>query len=346
MVQIEQVVFNSIPKGKPVPGETLKKVTKELDLDAPLQDGEVLLKTLTLSLDPYLRGRMRDEGIDSYVPAFKVGAPIANFGVGEVLNSSNPKFKKGDHVYGSLEFATYQVISKDAANGLAVLENKEGLPWTTWVGAAGMPGQTAWWGVEKIAKVKKGDTVFVSGAMGPVGQVTIGLAHRLGAKVIASAGSEEKVKFLRETYGVERAFNYKTEDPNKVLGDWAKENGPFTVYVDNTAGPQLEAALAHIAKGGRIVAIGAVNDYNGNPYGIKNVFHVVAKELKYEGFIILNHMTPENLKAFYDEVPKYLADGSIPVKEHVFKGLDNGESFATLFDQDNSNFGKAVISLE
>lgn len=197
---------------------------------------------------------MRDEGIDSYVPAFKVGAPIANFGVGEVLNSSNPKFKKGDHVYGSLEFATYQVISKDAANGLAVLENKEGLPWTTWVGAAGMPGQTAWWGVEKIAKVKKGDTVFVSGAMGPVGQVrppllayrratcspclgtlqvTIGLAHRLGAKVIASAGSEEKVKFLRETYGVERAFNYKTEDPNKVLGDWAKENGPFTVYVDN-----------------------------------------------------------------------------------------------------------------
>ncbi|GAA6052647.1 hypothetical protein JCM3770_003910 [Rhodotorula araucariae] len=346
MVQIEQVVFNSIPKGKPVPGETLKKVTSELDLDAPLQDGEILLKTLTLSLDPYLRGRMRAEGTDSYVPAFKLGAPIANFGVGEVLNSANPKFKKGDHVYGSLEFATYQVVSKDAAAGLAVLENKEGLPWTTWVGAAGMPGQTAWWGIHQVGKVKKGDAVFVSGAMGPVGQVTIGLAHQLGAKVIASAGSDEKVKFLRETYGVERAFNYKTEDPNEVLAQWAKENGPFTVYVDNTAGPQLEAALNHIARGGRIVAIGAIADYNGSPYGIKNVFQIVSKELKYEGFIILNHLTPEKLKAFYDEVPKYLADGSIPIKEHVFKGLDNGESFATLFDQSNSNFGKAVISLE
>ncbi|GJN91457.1 hypothetical protein Rhopal_004480-T1 [Rhodotorula paludigena] len=346
MVANESVIFNEIPKGYPEPGKTLKKVEGEIDLDAPLDNGAVLLKTKVLSLDPYLRGRMRPAEIQSYVPAFELGAPIVNFGVGEVLKSENAKFKKGDHVYGQLQFSKYQVVPKDAAESLVVLENKEKLPWTVWVGAAGMPGQTAQYGLRKIAQIKKGDVVAVSGAMGPVGQVTIALAHKVGAKVIASAGSEEKVKFLKEQYGVERAFNYKTEKASDVYAEWNKEHGPFSIYVDNVGGEQLEAALDHIGRGGRIVAIGGISTYNGQPYGIKNLFHVVAKELKFEGFIILNHTTPEFLKEFYSEVPPAIADGSIPIKEHVFKGLDNGESFATLFDQENSNFGKAVISLE
>lgn len=177
---------------------------------------------------------MRDESKESYVPAFKLGEVIANFGVGEVVQSANSTFQQGQKLYGSLDFATYQVLPKDRADSLVALDNKEGLPWTTWVGSAGMPGQTAWWAVEKVAKLSKDDTVFVSGASGPVGQVTLALAKKIGAKTIASAGSPEKVDFLRDTYGVDRAFNYKTEDANQVLAQWAKDTGkPFNVYVDN-----------------------------------------------------------------------------------------------------------------
>ncbi|GAA5898645.1 hypothetical protein JCM6882_000887 [Rhodosporidiobolus microsporus] len=364
MVANPTVIFNEIPSGEPVAGKaslqplsatelthsadvqtartrTIKKVEKEIDLDAPLDAGSVLVKLKVLSLDPYLRGRMRDEKIESYVPAFKLGEPIVNFGVGEVVKSENDKLKKGDHLYGSFPFQHYAVVSKTQADSLRVLKNEEGLPWTTWVGAAGMPGQTAWWGINKIGKPQKGETVFVSGATGPVGQVTIGLAHKAGAKVIASAGSDEKVKFLKEHLNVEVAFNYKKEDTAEVLKKYKEEQGGFHVYVDNVAGPTLEAALQYIEKRGRLVQIGAINDYNGKPYGIKNIFQIVAKELKAEGFIILNH----DISEFYNEVPKYLADGTLPQpKEHITKGLDNGESFAELFS--GANFGKAVISLE
>lgn len=177
---------------------------------------------------------MRPAEIKSYVPSFEVGKPLENFAVVEVLRSENEKFSKGQKLYGYSKFQTYsvrtqlglaiqdslhsyspvalprmQVIPKAQADNLRVLENKEQLPWTTWVGSAGMPGQTAWYGLKFIGKPQKGETVFVSGAMGPVGQVTIALAHASGCKVIASAGSEEKVKYLREELKVERVFNYK-----------------------------------------------------------------------------------------------------------------------------------------
>ncbi|GAA6006453.1 hypothetical protein JCM10207_004939 [Rhodosporidiobolus poonsookiae] len=340
MVPNPTVIFNSIPKGYPKPGETLKKVDKEIDLDASLDAGSVLVKLVCLSLDPYLRGRMREEGTESYVPAFKLGEPIVNFGVGKVVKSANEKYKEGQHLYGSFPFQHYAVVSKDQADSLRLLENKEGLPWTTWVGAAGMPGQTAWWGMREIGKPQKGETVFVSGATGPVGQVTIGLARAAGAKVIGSAGSDEKVKFLKEELGVDVAFNYKKEDTKEVLQRYKKEHGGFHVYVDNVAGPTLEAVLETIEKRGRLVQIGAINDYSGQPYGIRNIFQIVAKELKAEGFIILNH----DISPFYDEVPQLIADGKVKTKEHIYHGLDNGESFGDLFT--GANFGKAVISLE
>ncbi|GAA6031878.1 hypothetical protein JCM8097_003315 [Rhodosporidiobolus ruineniae] len=341
MVANPIVIYAAHPKELPVPGETLKKEDREIDLDASLEDGAVLLKLKVLSLDPYMRGRMRPAEIESYVPAFELNKPIQNFGVGEVVKSNNSKFKEGQHLYGTFEFSHYVVVPKAQADSLRILENKEGLPWTTWVGAAGMPGQTAWWGINKIGQPQKGETVFVSGATGPVGQVCIGLAHARGAKVIASAGSDEKVKFLKEHLKVEVAFNYKTEDTKEVLQKYKKEHGGFQVYVDNVAGPVLESVLDTIEKQGRLVQIGAINDYNGKPYGIKNIFQIVAKELKVEGFIILNH----DINPFYDEIPKLLADGTLPPpKEHVYKGLDDGASFLDLFK--GGNFGKAVISLE
>ncbi|KWU46733.1 alcohol dehydrogenase [Rhodotorula sp. JG-1b] len=347
MVANEVLVYKEVPKGKPIPGQTTKKEQQEIDLDAPLEKGSILVRTIALSLDPYMRGRMRPAEIKSYVPSFEVGKPLENFAVVEVLRSENEKFSKGQKLYGYSKFQTYSVIPKAQADNLRVLENTEQLPWTTWVGSAGMPGQTAWYGLKFIGKPQKGETVFVSGAMGPVGQVTIALAHATGCKVIASAGSEEKVKYLREELKVERVFNYKTDNVNEVLASWNKEHGPFTVYVDNVGGEQLDAALAHIAPRGRIVAIGGISGYNGESYPIKNSMMVVGKELHWEGFIILNRMNEDLFREFYSEVPPALASGKFarPV-EHVTRGLDNGEAFAALFDQENSNFGKAVYSLE
>ena len=182
---------------------------------------------------------MRDESKESYVPAFKLGEVIANFGVGEVVQSANDKFKKGDHLYGSLDFASHQILKKDRADSLVVLENKENLPWTHWVGVCGMPGQTSWWALREVCKLKKGDAVFVSGASGPVGQVVLALAKRLGARTIASAGSDEKCKWLREVYACDEVFNYKTQDANEVLAKWNKEHGAFNVYVDNVRASRL-----------------------------------------------------------------------------------------------------------
>ncbi|ORY90230.1 NAD-P-binding protein [Leucosporidium creatinivorum] len=336
MVSNSSLIFAKAPTEFPQPGQHLKKETKEFDLDQSLPEGSVLAKTVVLSLDPYLRGRMRDGG-ESYVPAFDKGKPIQNFGVSKIVKSANSAFKEGAHIYGTQDFSEYIVLSGDQLKGYKVLENKENLPWSYYVGVAGMPGQTAVYGLKQIAKLKKGETIFVSGASGAVGQLVIALAHSVGAKVIASAGSEDKVDYLKNELKVEVAFNYKTESTEKVL----KAN-PFNAYWDNVGGETLETVLNTISEYGRIVACGAIADYNTpNPYGIKNSFQVVAKSLLMQGFIVLK----TDIGDFYDVIPPKIASGEInPPKEHIVKGIDQGEAFLDLLK--GANFGKAVVSLE
>ncbi|KAL8281307.1 hypothetical protein RQP46_006341 [Phenoliferia psychrophenolica] len=336
MTRNQSLNFVKVPSGFPKPGEDLKRVDGQIDLDAPLKDGEVLTRTLSLSLDPYMRGRMRPEEIASYVPAFTLGAPMTNFGVSEVLATANPAFKKGDKVYGFHNFQEYSTFDSAAAAGLKVLENKENLPWTTWVGSAGMPGQTAWYGLHAIGKPVKGETIFVSGASGPVGQIVIALSQQLGLKVVASAGSEEKVAYLKDTLKVDVAFNYKTQNTLKML----EANRP-DIYWDNVGGETLDAALATLNPLGRIVGCGQISEYNGQSYPLRNMMQIVAKSLTFIGFIIIGKDTT----IFYDTIPKLIASGAIKApREDITKGLDNGESFLDLLT--GKNFGKAVISFE
>ncbi|GAA5918260.1 hypothetical protein JCM21900_006617 [Sporobolomyces salmonicolor] len=330
------VIFNDIPTTYPEPGKTLKKIEEKIDLDAPLKPGQVLTKVLTLSLDPYMRGRMRPAHVKSYAPPFLLGQPIENFGVGEVLNSEHPKWKKGDHVYGYFKFKQYVVFDKDEADKLTDLPNTEKLPWTTWVGAAGMPGQTAWYGLREIGKPQKGETIFVSGGAGAVGQMVIAICHHHGLKVLASAGSDEKVEYLKKELKVEVAWNYKKVDTEKIL-----EENPFELYWDNVGGPTFEAVLNTIKVDGRIIACGAISEYNGQPYGVKNLYQLFAHEIFIKGFLILN----KDVTQFYKEVPKWIAEGTLLTpKEHIFKGLDDGASLLALYK--GGNMGKAVISLE
>ncbi|KAJ3999475.1 hypothetical protein F5050DRAFT_1737935 [Lentinula boryana] len=259
-----RLIFKEIPTGYPIPGKTtVYDTTSTIDLENEPLDGSVLVKTLVLSVDPYLRGKMRAPERQSYTPPFFVGEPLYNFGVGKVVRSENSAFKAGDHVYGVLDFAEY-FVPKDITK-LEVIAREPTLPYSVYVGAAGMPGQTSYYGWKEFAKAKAGEVVFVTTAAGPVGSIVVQLAKQDGLKVIASAGTDEKVKFCKEI-GADVAFNYKTTNTTHVL---AKE-GPIDIYWDNVGGPTLEAAIANTALQARIIICGYISQYNGEEdYGIK-----------------------------------------------------------------------------
>ena len=270
-------------EGYPEPGKTtVYDESETIDLDNAALNGGFLVKTLYLSIDPYLRGKMRDPTVESYSvcpvvlmrfrsfasdpspqPAYLKGKPLDNYGVGIVLRSENAQVKAGDHVYGtfrecsvhtSLLLLTYsrlafvQYFILPSLDGFRVLENKEGLPWSVYLGVAGMPGQTAWAAWKEYARVQPGDVVFVTAAAGPVGSFVVRLAKADGLKVIASAGSDEKCAFVK-SIGADVVFNYKKQKPADVL---ARE-GPINIYWDNVGGESLDAALQYAAKGARFL---------------------------------------------------------------------------------------------
>jgi len=334
-----RLLFNEIPTGYPEPGKTtIYDVSQTIDLDnAPLEGG-VLLKLLVLSIDPYLRGKMRSPDKKSYSPPFFVGEPLSNHGVAVVLRSENPKIKAGDHLYGVFPFQEY-IIRQDVDN-LRVIQNEEQLPWSTYVGTLGMPGKTAWFAWKEFAKPEKGDVAFVSAGAGPVGSLVIQLAKADGLKVIASAGSEDKVKFLKEI-GADVAFNYKTQDTREIL----EKEGPINIYWDNVGGSTLEAALYGAANGARFLECGMISDYNnpGNPYHVKNLMLLVGKQIKLSGFLVGDpKLVAKYTEDFYRELPKKVVSGEIKVWEDLTRGLDKA-GHAIVDVQKGNNKGKSVV---
>ncbi|BGP12905.1 hypothetical protein JCM10213_005143 [Rhodosporidiobolus nylandii] len=330
--------FNEPPHGEPIPGQTLKRVVDDAFESEKVQlDGGILVKTKALSLDPYMRGRMRDPKIKSYNQAFVLGEPLETLGVGEVIRSEHDSVKVGDLFRGMMPLSEYAVVKKEKVAFGKVLKNEEGLPSTTLVGAAGMPGATAWVGFYDIGKPKKGETIFVSAASGAVGQIVVQLAKREGLKVIGSAGSDDKVAFIKEL-GVDVAFNYKTQSTLEVL-----QQNPPDLYFENVGGETLDNVLETMNTKGRIIACGSVSQYNvpkEQQYRHKNTWMVVTKSIRWEGFIVFNH----DLTAFEREFPKLIKSGEVKIKEHVTKGIDNGEAFVDMLK--GAAHGKAVISLE
>ncbi|KIJ29059.1 hypothetical protein M422DRAFT_784418 [Sphaerobolus stellatus SS14] len=338
IVPNNRLVFNKVPTGYPVPGETTRIDTNEkIDLDAPLNGG-VLIKVVVVAIDPYLRGRMRDASIKSYAPPFLLGEPITNFGVGLVIRSENPNFKQGDRVYGTFEFQKY-VIKHDTSN-LIVLKNEEKLPWTAYLGVCGMPGQTAYIGWKLYAQAKKGETVFVTTAAGPVGSNVVQIAKSEGLKVIASAGSDEKVEFIK-SLGADVVFNYKKKDTLEAL----KELGHgIDIYWDHVGGKMLEDALSAMNDFGRIVVCGAIAGYNNDkPYAISNLHYVLTKRLTMHGFIVLD-LLKDHIQEFYSEYPKRITSGQVKHHEQIYKGLEGAEQ-ALLDTLKGDNQGKPVAVL-
>ncbi|KAJ3786771.1 hypothetical protein GGU10DRAFT_332059 [Lentinula aff. detonsa] len=334
-----RTLFNEIPTGFPEPGKTtVYDTSKTIDLENVPLNGGVLVKTLVLSADPYMRVQMREADIESYMPPFIVGQPIFSLGVGKILRSERDGFKPGGYVYGLLDHAEYSLPSPDVpVFGIRVLNPEPGLQYSAYVGAGGMPGQTSYYGWKEYANAKAGETVFVSGGAGPVGSLVIQLAKQDGLKVIASAGSDEKVQFCKDV-GADVVFNYKTASTLDIL----RQEGPLNIYWDNVGGTTLDAAIENAANHARFLECGAISQYNSKDgVNMKNLDQIYARRITLYGFLI-SDLAPKWEEEFYKVIPKKLASGEFKFREDITTGLENsGQAIRDV--QIGANTGKKVI---
>lgn len=340
------VIFTEVPIGYPECNKHIKYVTdRTIDIDTVDTQGGIVVKNLVVSIDPYMRSRMRAPETKSYLPAFELYEPLTNFGISKVVKSDNNKYKVGQFVYGLTGYEEYTIYPMGQGIGLRVLTQTElnlGLSLTTWVGAAGMTGQSAFYSFYQLGEPKKGDIIFITGASGAIGQIVGQLAKREGLIVIGSAGSDEKVRWLKNELSFDHAFNYKTTDPKVELAKFK----PINIYFDNVGGVQLEAALDAASNYARFIECGMISQYNEpNNYGIRNIMQVVVKRLKLLGFNILDKLfDPTFQRDFHSNGLKLIANGEIKIKEDITKGLEHAaEAFVGIFH--GNNFGKAVIQI-
>jgi NADPH-dependent curcumin reductase CurA len=295
----------------------------------------VLVRNLFMSVDPYMRGRMNDR--KSYVSPFELGKPLEGGAVGEVIESRAGEFKPGDAVTSNFGWREYFVASSKELHPIS----REMQPLSVYLGALGMTGMTAWVGLN-LLEVKAGDVIFISGAAGAVGNVAGQLAKLRGCRVIGSAGSEEKLKFLREECGFDAAFNYKAGPILDQLNLEAPDG--IDVYFDNVGGETLEAAFSALRVHGRIIACGGISGYNEEKPrpGPSNLFNFITKRLTMKGLLVRDWL--DRQAEFEKEVGGYIRAGKVKHKETVVKGIDKAvDAFIGLFQ--GQNVGKMVVDL-
>ncbi|GJE93759.1 NADP-dependent oxidoreductase [Phanerochaete sordida] len=332
-----------------VPGETVKYVEEEIDLDNVPLNGGVLLKTVALSSDPYMRYRMRepDSARTTFCPVLKLNKPVDNFGVATVLRSEDPNFKAGDFVDGFINFQEYSIWPPPAdqmhfLRYITKIDRPASIPASVYTGTLGLAGKTGFIAFDVFGKekAKTSKTVFVSGGAGAVGTFVCEYAKicNPNIKVIASAGSPEKIKILKDI-GVDVAINYKEEDVEKVL----REHGPIDIYWDNVAGPTLDAALVNMNSQGVIIACGAISaaSKNGEGSAVKHFEEIFERSLTVHGFTVGTGPSAAALPRFYDVVTPLFLEGKITSREHRFTLKQTGEALASVHL--GSNLGKAVI---
>ncbi|KZT59225.1 NAD(P)-binding protein [Calocera cornea HHB12733] len=329
-----KVLFAAYPAGYPDVKKDFKYDTSEsIDLETAPLNGGFLTKTLYLSVDPYMRGRMN-------VGGWALGSLFEGYGISEVLRSETDKVKKGDILYASTKFQAYQVWPADAK--VRILPKTSEIPYSVYMGAAGMPGQTAYFGLKAVGDPKAGESIFVSTAAGAVGQLVCQLAKAWGLRVIGSTGSDDKVEFLLNELKIDAAFNYKTASTAEEL----KKFGGIDIYFDNVGGPTLDAALDAMNKFGRIIVCGHISMYNQKPeerYGIKNTYSMIYKEVKMQGMLV-NTYAAQYSDEFYATVPKMIAEGKIKYSEDVTEGLEHAPD-ALVKVLKGENKGKAVVKV-
>jgi hypothetical protein len=328
-----QIILASRPSGWPV--EDNFALT---EADRPdLADGQIRVRNLFMSVDPYMRGRMND--VTSYVPPFRLGEPLEGGAIGTVTESRSPDLAQGDLVLHMLGWRDEAVLPARQARKVAVAQ---GLSPSVYLGVLGMPTLTAYVGLLDIAALKPGEVVFVSGAAGAVGSMAGQIARLKGAgRVIGSAGTDEKVRWLREI-GFDVAFNYRSGSVVDQLRQAAPDG--IDVYFDNVGADHLDAALVMLNNHGRVAMCGAIAHYNAteSPAGPSNLGLVVTKRLTLRGFIIIDHQhrTPDMIA----DVSGWLREGKITHAETIVDGLDHAPgAFIDLLR--GANTGKMLVRL-
>ncbi len=309
----------------------------ETPVPLPAQ-GQVLVRNIYMSVDPYMRGRMIER--ESYVPPFKIGEALSGGAVGQVIASNgNPRFQKGDYVS---NFSGWREWFVTGGAELTKID-PAAAPIQSYLGALGMPGLTAYVGLLKIAGLKDGERVFVSAASGAVGAVACQIAKNKGCYVVGSAGSDEKCAWLKSEARVDEAINYKTCGPLAKAVREALPEG-IDVYFENVGGAHLDAALANMRMHGRIAVCGMIEQYNATspPPGPSNFINVVPLRLTIRGFIVSDDfsMTPEFLR----DMIQWHKAGKMKWRETVVDGIENApEAFIGLFK--GENFGKMLVKV-
>ena len=300
----------------------------------PPGPGEVQVQNLFMSVDPYMRGRMKDR--PSYVPPFQVGQALDGGAVGRVVQSHFAGLAVGDTV---LSMLGWREAFNAPGESLRTVD-AQALPPEAYLGVAGLPGLTAYVGLLDVIKIRAGETLFVSAASGAVGSVVCQVAKLKGATVIGSAGGPEKGDFLREI-GVDHVIDYKqTPDVTAALGEASPQG--IDAYFDNVGGAHLEAALAHAKPFARLALCGMIASYNGQESGPRNLSEAIRKRLRLEGFVVSDHFT--RMPAFVREMTAWVQAGEVRWKQTVDEGIGRApHAFLKLFT--GENFGKMLVKL-
>ena len=331
-MRVRAIALKRRPNGLP---ETEDFDVCEVDAPPP-EAGEIEVRNVCMSVDPYMRGRMYDR--KSCVPPFQIGEVLSGGSIGEVLASAHPDFKEGDFVsssYGWREGFTAPAAQVERLGKIQA-------PPSAYLGALGMPGMTAYVGLLEIGALQDGESVFVSGAAGAVGSVAGQIAKIRGCSVIGSAGTDDKARLLTEELGFDYGFNYKEGCIVQHLRQAAPKG--LDVYFDNVGSDHLQAALVCMRPNGRIPLCGAISTYNDaapRP-GPDNLSMAIGIGLTLRGFIVSNFM--HRYENFRSDMEKWVNNGQIKTKETILGGIESApDAFIGLFT--GVNVGKMIVSL-
>nr|KJB27737.1 hypothetical protein B456_005G006800 [Gossypium raimondii] len=336
VVSNKKVIFKDYVSGFPKESDMAVTVDENLKLKVAGDSKGILVKNLYLSCDPYMRLLMTNRSSEIFGP-YTPGAVITGFGVGKVIDSTNPEFKEGDLVWGITGWEEYSLLK--SSEGLFKIHHTD-IPLSYYTGILGMPGLTAYGGFYEVCAPKKGEYVFVSAASGAVGQLVGQFAKLMGCYVVGSAGTQDKVELLKNKFGFDDAFNYKEEpDLNAALKRYFPEG--IDIYFENVGGKMLDAVILNMRVHGCIAVCGMISQYNRDqPEGVHNLMSIVYKRIRIEGFATVDYY-PQYSK-FLDFILPYIREGKVKYVEDIVEGLENGPAaIIGLFS--GRNVGKQVV---
>jgi len=332
-----QILLDNRPQGEATV-ENFKLVTT----DTPaLTDGQVLVKHHYLSLDPYMRGRMNDS--KSYAASQPLGEVMIGGTVGEVVQSMHPKLKAGDQVVGMGGWQEYSVVDASQPGALRKVDTTH-VPLSYYLGAVGMPGVTAWYGLVRIIEPQEGQTMVISAATGAVGSAFAALAKARGCRVVGIAGGPEKCDYAVKELSYDACIDYRLHKDMYSLAKALKEACPNGIdgYFENVGGMILDAVLLRMNAFGRIAVCGMIAGYDGQPLPLANPALILVNRLKVQGFIVSEHM--EDWPQALTELGTLVAQGKLRPRETIAQGIESApEAFLGLLK--GKNFGKQLVKL-